>query len=526
MKIDNKYLPVLVGVALAVGVILGGALNFPSQNQFVAKNNSKNKLNKLIDFINNEYVDNVNTDSIVNLTVDNILAKLDPHSVYIPPSEQAEVVESMKGDFVGIGINFYMYNDSVAIIKPVENGPSAKAGIKAGDRILYVDKTKLYGRKLPNDSLFAKLKGTVGSEIELTVYRKSERKKIKLKVKRDIIPIKSVDVSMLLKNNIGYIKINRFAETTYSEFKAGLLELKRRGAKSLIIDVRDNGGGYMEEAIAIADELLKDNQLIVFTKNKKGNIDKTFATERGSFESGNVFVLINENSASASEILAGAIQDNDRGTVVGRRSFGKGLVQREMDFDDGSAVRLTIARYYTPTGRSIQKPYSKGNEAYFKESDGRFENGELYSKDSIKVSDTLKFRTKKGKIVYGGGGIVPDIFVPLEVEHGSESTAYLLQSGIVGHFVFEQLDENRNVFQGLTFQQFIIKMSGTDLYFNSFQKYIFQNGLDLKFGKSKSLVKRYLSAEFARQLYGEKYYYEIVLKEDAMIKAVFENQQF
>ena len=526
MKIDNKYLPVLVGVALAVGVILGGALNFPSQNQFVAKNNSKNKLNKLIDFINNEYVDNVNTDSIVNLTVDNILAKLDPHSVYIPPSEQAEVVESMKGDFVGIGVNFYMYNDSVAIIKPVENGPSAKAGIKAGDRILYVDKTKLYGRKLPNDSLFAKLKGTVGSEIELTVYRKSERKKIKLKVKRDIIPIKSVDVSMLLKNNIGYIKINRFAETTYSEFKAGLLELKRRGAKSLIIDVRDNGGGYMEEAIAIADELLKDNQLIVFTKNKKGNIDKTFATERGSFESGNVFVLINENSASASEILAGAIQDNDRGTVVGRRSFGKGLVQREMDFDDGSAVRLTIARYYTPTGRSIQKPYSKGNEAYFKESDGRFENGELYSKDSIKVSDTLKFRTKKGKIVYGGGGIVPDIFVPLEVEHGSESTAYLLQSGIVGHFVFEQLDENRNVFQGLTFQQFIIKMSGTDLYFNSFQKYIFQNGLDLKFGKSKSLVKRYLSAEFARQLYGEKYYYEIVLKEDAMIKAVFENQQF
>lgn len=524
MKFDNKYLPILIGVALALGVVLGGALNFPNQNQFLTKNNSKNKLNKLIDFIDNEYVDNVNTDSIVNLTVDNILAKLDPHSVYIPPSEQAEVVENMKGDFVGIGVNFYMYNDSVAIIKPLENGPSAKAGIKAGDRILYVNKTKLYGRKLPNDSLFAKLKGSVGSEIELTVYRKSEGKKIKLKVKRDVIPIKSVDVTMLLKNNTGYIKINRFAETTYSEFKAGLLDLKRRGAKSLIIDVRDNGGGYMEEAIAIADELLKDNQLIVFTKNKKGNIDKTFATERGSFESGNVFVLINENSASASEILAGAIQDNDRGTIVGRRSFGKGLVQREMDFDDGSAVRLTIARYYTPTGRSIQKPYSKGNEAYFKESDERFENGELYNKDSIKVSDTLKFKTKKGKIVYGGGGIVPDVFVPLEVEHGSESTPYLLQSGIVGHFVFEQLDKNRNAFKGLAFQQFITKMNATDLYFNSFQKYIFQNGLDLKFGKSKSFVKRYLVAEFARQLYGEKYYYEIVLKEDAMIKAVFEKK--
>lgn len=520
MKIDNKYLPIIISIALAVGVILGGFLNSPNKNYFFAKNSTENKLNKLIDFIDNEYVDNVNTDSIVNLTVDNILAKLDPHSVYVPPSEQAGVVESMKGDFVGIGVNFYMYNDSVAIIKPVENGPSAKAGIKAGDRILYADKTKLFGRKLPNDSLFSKLKGTVGSEIELTVYRKSERKKIKLKVKRDVIPLKSIDVSMLLKNNTGYIKINRFAETTYNEFKRGLEALKKKGAKSLIIDLRDNGGGYMEEAITIADELLKNKQLIVFTKNKKGNIDKTFATERGSFESGRVFVLINENSASASEILAGAIQDNDRGTIVGRRSFGKGLVQREMDFDDGSAVRLTIARYYTPTGRSIQKPYSKGNDAYFKESDTRFENGELYDKDSIKVSESLKFKTPKGRIVYGGGGIVPDVFVPLEVGHGNESTAYLLQSGIVSHFVFEQLDKNRNAFKGLSFQQFIAKMDRTDLYFNSFQDYVLGNGLDLEFAKSKTLVKRYLAAEFARQLYGENYYYEIVSKEDAMIKSV------
>ena len=524
MKINNKYLPIFFCVTLALGVILGSVLNFSNQNQFFAKNSSKNKLNKLIDFIENEYVDNVNTDSIVSLTVDNILAKLDPHSVYIPPSEQAAVIESMKGDFVGIGVNFYMYNDSVAIIKTVENGPSAKAGIKAGDRILYADKTKLFGRRLPNDSLFSKLKGSVGSVIELTVYRKSEGKKIKLKIKRDVIPLKSVDVSMILKNNTGYIKINRFAETTYNEFEAGLLNLKKHGAKSLIIDVRDNGGGYMDEAIAIADELLKDKQLIVFTKNKKGTIDKTFATEQGSFETGNVYVLINENSASASEILAGAIQDNDRGTIVGRRSFGKGLVQREMDFDDGSAVRLTIARYYTPTGRSIQKPYSKGNEAYFEESDTRFQNGELYNRDSIKVSDTLKFKTKKGKIVYGGGGIVPDIFVPLEVEQGSEITAYLLESGVVGHFVFEQLDANRNVFKGLTFEEFKAKMGATDVYFNSFQKYIFQNGLNLKFEKSKSFVKRYITAEFARQIYGENYYYEIVLKEDAMIKAVLKQK--
>jgi len=524
MKFNTKYLPVLIGAIFALGIFIGSLSSSPKTNRFLTKKNSKEKLNKLIDFIDNEYVDDVNTDSIVNLTVNNILGQLDPHSVYIPPSEQAEIAETMKGDFVGIGINFYMYNDSVAVINPVKNGPSAKAGIKAGDRILYVDKTKLFGRKLPNDSLFSALKGAAGSQIELTVYRKSERKKLKVKIKRDVIPLKSVDVALLLNKTTGYIKINRFAETTFDEFKAGLTNLKKQGIKSLVIDVRDNGGGYMEEATAIADEFLKDKQLIVFTKSKNGGVENTFATKDGSFENGRVFVLIDENSASASEILAGAIQDNDRGTIVGRRSFGKGLVQREMDFNDGSAVRLTIARYYTPTGRSIQKPYSKGNEAYFKESDSRFFNGELYKKDSIKVVDTLKFKTKKGRIVYGGGGIVPDIFVPLEEEHGTENIMYLLQSGIVGHFVFEQLDKNRNVFLDHTFEQFLKKMDATDAYFNAYQKYLFQNGLNIKLGNNKALVKRFINAEFARQLYGDKYYYEMVLKEDKMVKAVLKDQ--
>ena len=522
MKNSFKYLPVLLFATLALGFVLGGMLNFPKVVDFSNRNNSRSKLNKLIDFIDTEYVDDVNTDSIVNLTVDTILAQLDPHSVYIPPTDQQEVAESMQGNFVGIGVNFYMYNDSVAVIKPVENGPSAKAGIKAGDRILYADKTKLFGRKLPSDSLFSKLKGTVGSDIELTIFRKSEGKKRKVRIKRDIIPLKSVDAALLLGKQTGYIKINRFAETTYREFMTSLIGLKKQGAKSLIIDVRDNGGGYMEEAIAIADELLADKQMIVFTKNKKGAINKTFASKRGSFENGTVFVLVNENTASASEILAGAVQDNDRGTVVGRRSFGKGLVQREMDFADGSAVRLTIARYYTPTGRSIQKPYSKGSEAYFKESEARFSNGELYEKDSIKVADTLKFKTKKGKIVYGGGGIVPDIFVPLEVDHGNESIAYVLQSGIVGNFVFVQLDKNRSAFSGLTFEQFKVKMNQTNVYFNLFQKFILGNGSDLNFDKSKGVVKRYLAAEFARQLYGESYYYQIILKDDAMIKKIMQ----
>ena len=325
---------------------------------------------------------------------------------------------------------------------------------------------------------------------------------------------------MLLNPTTGYIKINRFAESTFDEFKTGLTKLKEKGIKSLVIDLRDNGGGYLEQAVAIADEFLADKQLIVFTKDKNGTTEKTIATKTGSFENGKLFVLINENSASASEILAGAIQDNDRGTIVGRRSFGKGLVQREMDFDDGSAVRLTIARYYTPTGRSIQKPYTKGSEDYLKEAESRFKSGELYHKDSIKTPNTPKFKTPKGKIVYGGGGIVPDVFVPLELEPSKEHTAYLLQTGVLGQFVFEQLDQNRKAFKGLSFEQFKVKMEGTDLYFNAFQRYLSKIGINMSLDSNKALVKRYLAAEFARQLFNESKFYEIVLKDDAMIDAV------
>ncbi|MBA0882610.1 S41 family peptidase [Flavobacterium undicola] len=520
MKIDSKYIPIYISAILAIGIFIGSLLDFSSQNHFSTANDSKTKLNKLIDFIHNEYVDDLDTDSIVNKTVDNILSQLDPHSVYIPASEQAEVAENMKGDFVGIGVRFYIYKDTVAIIQSIENGPSAKAGIKAGDRILYANGAKLFGRKLPTDTLFAKLKGKEGSEVALTVYRTSEKKKIEFKIRRGVIPLKSVDVGMMLNPTTAYIKINRFAETTFEEFKSNLSRLKSEGAKSLVIDLRDNGGGYMEEAIDIADELLANKQLIVFTKNKKGRIEKTYATKKGDFETGRLFVLINENSASASEILAGAVQDNDRGTIVGRRSFGKGLVQREMDFDDGSAVRLTVARYYTPTGRSIQKPYLKGEEQYFKESESRFKNGELYSKDSIKVSDSLKFKTPKGKIVYGGGGIVPDVFVPLEYENADEATAYLMESGFVGNFVFEQLDKKRSSFKGLSFEQFLNKMNTTDAYFTVFEKFLSKHLTGIRLDKSRAVVKRYLNAEFARQLYGEKAYYDIVLKDDVMVKKV------
>lgn len=520
MKSKEKYLPILLFACVAMGIVIGGMINFP-KTALSKQTARKVKIEKLIDFINDEYVDDVNSDSIVDMTVNSILSNLDPHSVYLPPSEQSSEAEIMKGDFVGIGVNFYMYKDTVTVVKPLANGPAEKAGIQSGDRILYAGKSKLFGRKLPTDSLYNKLKGEEGSKVNLIIYRKSANKKLNITVQREVVPIKSVDTYLMLNKTSGYIKINRFAENTYDEFRKGLEQLKKRGMTTLIIDLRDNGGGYLERAVSIADEFLKDKELVVFTKNRKGTVEKTYATGDGIFETGKVFVLIDENSASASEILAGAIQDNDRGTIVGRRSFGKGLVQREMDFDDGSAVRLTISRYYTPSGRSIQKPYKKGEgEKYSHDFETRFESGELFAKDKIKIADSLKFKTKKGRTVYGGGGIVPDIFVPLEVEKGQESLAYILNSGVVGHFVFEQLDKKRSDYKGLTFPEFLSKMHQDNGYIPKFETYLKQAGIEMKLDNNKALVKKYITAELARQLFGESEYFSVILKDDPMIKAV------
>ena len=518
MRINKVYFPIVVSIAIAMGILMGNKINSSSENTFFSTNSNKNKLNKLIDFIEKEYVDSLNTDSIVDLTVNGILEKLDPHSVYIPKDDLDEVEQSMRGDFVGIGVNFYMYNDSLAVIKPIAFGPSEKAGIKSGDRILFADKLQLYNKKIKTDSLFSILKGEQGSSVKLTVFRKSENKKFAVNIKRDVIPIKSVDVATMVSKTAGYVKINRFAETTYDEFFKGLTQLKKQGATEIIIDLRDNGGGYLESAVAIADEFLKDKELIVKTKNKKDKIETTFATEKGIFESGKVTILINENSASASEILAGAIQDNDRGTIIGRRSFGKGLVQREMPLGDGSAVRLTVARYYTPSGRSIQKPYEDKAENYFNEFEKRFESGELYAQDKTKIADSLKFKTKKGRIVYGGGGIIPDVFVPFESKHGDEATTLFMQSGLVNYFVFEQMDKNRKKFEKIAKNELEKEIKTNQFYFSEFKKYLSKTGLFLNLDHQKETTLHYLYAEFAHQLFDENYYYDVILKNDVMLK--------
>ncbi len=524
MKVNKIYLPIIICLSIAIGLLLGNFITNFLPGAVLTKNPKSEKLNKLINFIDNEYVDDINTDSIVDLTVNGILEKLDPHSVYIAKNEVEEVNQSMKGDFVGIGINFYLHKDTVVVIKPIKNGPSDKAGIKSGDRILFADKFQLFGKKITNETLFSKLKGEEGSEVELTVFRKSTNKKFKVNVTRDVVPIKSVDIATLIDDNTGYIKVNRFAETTEDEFHKAIVNLKSIGASELIIDLRDNGGGYLEIAAEMVDEFLKDKELIVKTINKKGTEEKTFATKKGNFETGQLTILINENSASASEVLAGAIQDNDRGIIVGRRSFGKGLVQREMPLGDGSMIRLTVARYYTPSGRSIQKPYEDKADAYFNEFEKRFISGELYEADSIKVADSLKFRTKKGRIVYGGGGITPDVFVPYEAKHGEEGTLMIMKSGIVSYFVFEQLDKDRNFFNKMTKEELKKEITSKDKYLTIFKDYIAQNGYMLNFTNQKDKVKTYLYAEFVRQLFDEDSYYQIILSQDAMIKKVMEKK--
>lgn len=523
MKRKHSYIwPTIIAAALALGIFVGGKLHFnDSPEKLFSTNSKKDKLNRLIDYIDYEYVDDIDTDSIVDVTVNQILEKLDPHSVYIPKDEMGRVSENMKGDFVGIGINFYPYKDTISVIRTIPNGPSRRKGIKAGDRILMADNDTLYGKDFASNAIVSKLKGKKGSSVKLKIYRKSSDKTFTVNVKRGVIPIKSVDAYFMLTDDMGYIKINRFAESTYKEFKSALNTLRKQGAKKLTLDLRDNPGGYLGIAEQLADEFLQDDKLILFTKNKKGKIDKIRATKKGSFENKPVYVLINERSASASEIIAGALQDNDIGTIVGRRSFGKGLVQREMELGDGSAVRLTVSRYYTPTGRSIQKSYKNGTKDYYETFTDRYHSGEMISVDSIKVADSLKFTTPKGKVVYGGGGIIPDVFVPIGTNE-EEAVESMDSYGWLSYFIFEHLDENRKQYAHYSEQEFIKDFSVDDILFEDFVDYSLQRNLKMNFYDYERPIKIYLKAALAEQLFGANVHAKIKSSEDAMLKKVLE----
>jgi carboxyl-terminal processing protease len=521
MKKKYNYLwPTIIATALAAGIFVGGKLHFnDTPEKLFSTNSKKDKLNRLIDYIDYEYVDDVDTDSIVDVTVNQILEKLDPHSVYISKDEMGRVSENMKGDFVGIGINFYSYNDTIAVIRTIPKGPSYLKGVKAGDRILMADSDTLYGKNLANDAIIGKLKGQKGSSVKLKVYRKDDDRTFTVNLKRDIVPIKSVEAYFMMTEDMGYIKINRFAESTYREFKSALRDLRQQGAQKLTLDLRDNPGGYLGVAEKLADEFLEDGKLILFTKNKSGKIDKIYATDKGSFEDKPIYVLINERSASASEIIAGALQDNDIGTIVGRRSFGKGLVQREMELGDGSAVRLTVSRYYTPTGRSIQKSYKNGTQDYYQKFTDRYHSGEMISVDSIKVADSLKFKTPKGKVVYGGGGIIPDVFVPIGTNE-EEAVESMDSMGWLSYFIFEHLDGNREQYADYSKQDFLENFRVDDILFEDFVDYSIQRKLKMDFYEYEDSFKTYLKAALAEQLFGANLHAQIKSSEDAMLREV------
>jgi len=525
MHIQKKYLPLIVGVAIAAGIFIGGKLSFADKSdRLFSSNSKKDKLNRLIDYIDHEYVDDINTDSIVDVTVNSILDNLDPHSTYIPKRDLQKVTDNMKGDFVGIGVSFYTYKDTVTVIRALEGGPSIKAGIKGGDRIVVANGESIFGPGWTNDSVVKRLKGEKNTKVKLKIYRHGVSDLLEFKVRRGEVPIKSVDAAYMLSNNLGYIKINRFAESTYKEFKKGLTELQDNGATKLVLDLRDNPGGFLNIAERIADEFLEDKKLILFTKNKKGKIEKSFATAKGSFEDGEVYVLINEGSASASEIIAGALQDNDKGTIVGRRSYGKGLVQREMALGDGSAVRLTVSRYYTPTGRSIQRSYENGNKDYYHEYYKRIDNGELSNADNIEVADSLKFTTPKGKIVYGGGGIIPDEFVSINQKMENQTVNYIRNSGIMEYFVFEELDKDRSVFEDITKQEFIQNYRMSDADLKRFESYYNARMRRYKISiiAYSAEVKLYLKAKMAEQLFGSEAYSQVLNSNDNMLERVKE----
>jgi carboxyl-terminal processing protease len=523
MAFEKKYIPLIVGVAMAIGVFIGEKLNFSdTSDRLFTSNSKKDKLNRLIDYIDYEYVDDVNTDSIVDVTVNGILNNLDPHSVYIPKSELQSVTESMKGDFVGIGINFYSYKDSIAVIRPTTGGPSDRAGIKSGDRIVMADGDSIFGNQWNNDDIINRLKGEKNTKVNLKIYRRGVPKLLDFQITRTDIPIKSVEAAYMLTSNLGYIKINRFAESTYKEFKRALDNLKSQGATQLALDLRDNPGGFLGVAEQIVDEFLEEDKLILFTKNKSGRVEKSFATKKGDFENGEIYILINENSASASEIVAGALQDNDKGIIVGRRSFGKGLVQREMALGDGSAIRLTVSRYYTPTGRSIQRPYLNGNsDKYYDEYYKRLRNGELNNETNIVVADSLKFKTPKGKIVYGGGGIIPDIFVPLDTSIQNETLNYINRRGYISYFVFEELDKNRSIYDGVTFKDFAANFQVSNEVIDRFQDYLnLRERTNITFVAYHDTMKQLIKAALAEQLFGSNASEQIINETDVMIDEV------
>lgn len=517
------YLPVLIAVVLIIGIFIGSRLGQKSWGTFLP-GSKPDKLKAVIKYVNENYVDTVNTDLLEQKAVTGLLQSLDPHSMYIPAEEFHDANDPLLGSFEGIGVQFRIERDTITVINAIAGGPSEKVGMRAGDRIVLVDGKKVASVRITTNDVMRKLKGKKGTQVLLSVFRRGSKDLLQFKVTRDVIPTYSLDIAYMPSPGIGYIRLNNFSATTPDEFAKGLTDLSAKGMKKLILDLRGNGGGYLQAAISVADQFLPADKLIVYTKGAHHRKEVAESTAGGLFETGELIVLIDEWSASASEIVAGAVQDNDRGTIVGRRSFGKGLVQEQLNFKDGSAVRLTVARYYTPTGRCIQKPYTNGTEEYYAEYYHRLAGGEMESADSIHFADSLKFKTPKGKTVYGGGGIMPDIFVPLEKDTSYHYYNQLVNKGILYQYAFDYTDNHRKDFGYRNFEDFNKRFQVTDQMYGQVIKEGEKNGIKREgknLVKSDERAKNLLKAYVARNLFDNNGFYPLLNQQDnAFNKAV------
>jgi carboxyl-terminal processing protease len=512
-------------------MILAGILLIVLFHSAKAQNreiNAAYKYGQFLQYLDNLYVDSINVEKLVEDAIVDQLRDLDPHSTYISKEDVQKMNEPLQGNFEGIGISFNILNDTLFVITPIPGGPSEKVGINAGDRILKVDGGNIAGIGLTNEDVFRLLRGDKGTKVMVSVKRRTVTELLDFTITRDKIPINSLDAAYMIDANIGYIKLNRFAQTTMKEFIDAALNLKLNGAEHLILDLTGNAGGYLDVAAALADQFLDDEKLIVYTEGLNSLRKEYLASARGMYEEANVVILIDEGSASASEIVSGAVQDWDRGIVIGRRSFGKGLVQRQLELPDGSMVRLTTAKYYTPTGRLIQKPYEEGLKAYQEEIYTRYEHGEFISKDSINFPDSLEYKTLvKGRVVFGGGGIMPDIFVPVDTSSYSDYFGALIRQGILNQFVLEYVDKNRKKLTNTytSFSQFNKEFSISTELLEKLIAYAEKQGLSNDAGgiqTSSERISLTFKAYVARDLWTTSEFYQVVNASDRNVSAAID----
>jgi carboxyl-terminal processing protease len=499
----NRLMPFLLAICLVAGILIGTFYtNHFSGNKLGIINTSSNKLNALLHIIDEQYVDTVSMFNLVEEAMPQILAELDPHSSYIPAIDLEAVNSDLKGSFSGIGVQFTIQDDTIHINSVIQGGPSEKVGLLAGDRIVEVDDSSFVGKIVTNSEAMRRLKGEKGSKVKLGIYRPGEKEILHFTVVRGDIPVKSIDAAYMINDKFGYVKVNKFGETTYPELLVALAQLSQANCKGMIIDLRGNTGGYMAAAIQMVNEFLPNNKLIVYTEGRKSPRENYTSNGTGSSQTMPLIVLMDEGSASASEIFAGAIQDNDRGTIIGRRSFGKGLVQQPIEFSDGSAIRLTIARYYTPSGRCIQKPYEKGNDAeYEMDIITRYEHGEFFSADSIKQNIKEIYHTSLGRTVYGGGGIMPDIFVPQDTTGMTSYYRMAATRGLIVRYTLDYTDKNRNKLKEYDTPQKMEAYLKTQNLLEKFAEYAEKKGL-----KRRNILMYKSKQLFEESLYGNIIY--------------------